>query len=720
MTGVNILAQGHGEGTALDRLRISIGASFTADPLALFAPVWSRVLGRDIDFALAPYGQLYQQLLDPGSLLGEASGKASGVAYVLVRWSDITGDAAAELAAEELAAALGARAGMAALTVIICPEKDDQGRGAADERLEALTDEANHIRIVRASDIFSLYGVDDPMDAQAGAAANIPYTMEACAALSAAMMRQALAATRRPIKMVAVDCDNTLWNGVVGEDGLNGLTLDQGRLRLQEQLAAQADHGRIIAVLSKNEADDVDAVFEARADMVLQPRHILARAINWNAKPENLRGIADQFAVGENAIVFLDDNPVEIAAMNAACPAVVSVQMPLKADDIARFAEHFWPFDLPPATREDRQRGAMYRDEAARLEMRKDAPSLDSFLQSLDLRVDIFEARRDLLQRLGQLSQRTNQFNASLQRFSGDELESWASADGRRLWSVSVRDRFGDYGVVGLVGLSMAAADSDVDAAMTVDLFLLSCRALGRGVEHKMAAAIGAAARLAGCEKVRFTYRPGPRNAPAKAFLEGILGHGPEQDRGNSIDAERLAQTVYRPDAQTGAASPAPGEQRQAGGGEAMDDGALWARIASELTTGAAIVEAMETVARRPRPDLSTAYMAPAPGLETDIARVWSQVLSVENIGAQDRFADLGGKSVDLVRIHGGLSRLLGRDIDLTLLFECATISELARRLAAADAPTTAHRASRRAEAMRRARSEHGARLRAARGGPVS
>ncbi len=663
----------------MNQLKLAIGTSFTADPLSDFTPFWSRILGTSVDFSLTSAAILYQTLLTPGSGLNDLSASR----FLLVRWSDFGRDA--RRAASELASAVNATG--IKFTIFICPEQQgDASPTVIEEFCKALDAQC---QIVDVAEIFARYDIADPFDAHANNAASVPYSREAFAALSAELVRRAHAAQRPPLKLVAVDCDNTLWRGVVGEDGVTGISADPAAKQLQHRLSVLSDAGVTIALLSKNMDNDVVSVFEQRPDMPLTLDHILARGVNWCEKSENLVAIAQQFGVSDASILFLDDNPIEIAAMRTRMPGVVSVLAP----PVAAFAEHLWLLDAAPATHEDRERRNKYRDDTARRNEAHSAPTLKAFIDSLELNVDIAEANVGDIARLAQLTQRTNQFNTTLHRFTEPELAAWAEAPDHKLFAVSARDRFGDYGIVGVIGLEYCSTHH------RVSLFALSCRALGRGVEHQMVAHIGDIAKCASGSEVAFAMAHGPRNEPAWHFLAELIGRAPAEGD-NTIDAATLAEVRF--DTTTAPAPQVPNEPTI----HAKIENPLvtWSYIANDLTTGHAILRAV-VADRKTMRKVQTTFVAPARGIESDIARIWEDILSVSPIGAQDDFTALGGKSIDLVQVHSRLVKLLRRPVDLTLLFECSTPAQLARRLN--DQETRADKSvSARANAMAHARDQ--------------
>lgn len=655
-----------------DRSSLAIAATFAADPLVEPLEYLRALIGLDLKPRLAAYGQILPLLLDPSSAVRSAPARA-----LLVRWSDLAAGGSAERAADELAAAVEAADDGAPVLIILCPGDllcPRDGGDAAGAAFRARLSGRAAIRILDARQTFAAYAVDDPFDARADKAAHVPYTEEAFAALAAEILRWRSLALRAPVKLIAVDGDQTLWDGVLGEDGASGVAVSPGRKLLQERLAAAASGGQIVAILSKNEDEDLVALMKSRADFALKLEHVLARRVNWLPKPENLAALAAEFAVADESILFLDDNPVECAAMRAARPGALTVRIP-ESERLAKFVERLWPLDRPDLTDADLKRVESYRAEAGRKEAREAAPSLGEFFKTLDLKIDIVDAGPAHVKRLAQMAQRTNQFNATLKRL---EERDFAARLGRAysvLCAVSVRDRFGDYGVVGCIGAERSGDD------LLVDLFMLSCRALGRGVEQKMAAELGRHAQRLGLTRVVFEHVEGPRNGPARKFL-GLLAGSPLAGDGVVALASDVAAAIsFDPNSAVSLDAGDDNELAVATAAKAaIDRGAGYEKIAGELVTGAAIAQAMRE-AFRPRPELSGGFIAPAPGLERDIAAIWEEALGVRPVGAHDPLRDLGGKSIHLVRIHGLLAERLGVEIDLASLFRFGTVALLARHL---------------------------------------
>jgi HAD superfamily phosphatase (TIGR01681 family) len=367
-----------------------------------------------------------------------------------------------------------------------------------------------------------------------------------------------------PLKAIALDADNTLWSGAVGEAGAEGVELSPPFIALQTFMREQRASGMLLAVTSKNVESDVRAVFEARADaMPLSlERDIVALEVHWNRKSQSLRALASKLQLGLDAFIFVDDNPLECAEVATACPEVHVVQLPGDQQQFASFLSNHWLFDTvssvaqwlvgsahesnsssdafassassaaasaavnPPvaATEEDLMRTQLYKEQQARVADRKGFADYGSFIASLGLRIEIQRLNEATLQRAEQLTVRTNQLNANKRPFTDRELlhlNEDASSGGAEVHTVYVADRFGAYGLVGVVLLSNAPfVDEDGKQYLQVDGFLLSCRVLNRGVEHAMARHCASVAAAKGCEAgLRVRWVPSERNEPMRAFL---------------------------------------------------------------------------------------------------------------------------------------------------------------------------------------------------------
>ena len=285
---------------------------------------------------------------------------------------------------------------------------------------------------------------------------------------------------------------------------------------LQEFMIGQMNAGMLLCLCSKNNEKDALDVFDQRTDMPLKREHLVSWRINWNSKSENIKSLAKELNLGLDSFIFVDDNPVDCADVEINCPGVLTLQLPRNTESFSSFLNHIWAFDHTSSTKEDQDRTRMYQESAKRERYREQSFSLKDFIKGLQLRVEIGELTGDQLDRVSQLTFRTNQFNFTTIRRSKKEIKDFLKREHAKCLVVRVVDRFGDYG---LVGVLMYEAEAD---RYKVDTFLLSCRVLGRGVEHALVSRLGQRAVKEGKRFVEFTYRPTEKNLPALEFITSI------------------------------------------------------------------------------------------------------------------------------------------------------------------------------------------------------
>ncbi|MCI5044042.1 MAG: HAD-IIIC family phosphatase [Aquisalinus sp.] len=680
---------------------IVLSATFTADPVADVISFWAEQFAHAVSPVIAPYAQVYQQLLDAGSSMRI---NKQGVNVVTIRWQDLAVDLpqAYARAARELSDAVLAAQHQVPLLIVLCPEEDslleEREAGAI---LRAAIEGTSNVFVLEASDCFEQYNVADIHNREGDRTGKLPYTEEAFTAIGTSIYRWFDEHRRKPVKLLAVDCDNTLWGGVVGEDGPAGIELDEGYLALQEKLTKQVDNGRVVCLLSKNDDADVREVFTERRDMVLTQDHIVSRRVNWDAKADNLHSLTDELNLGLDSVLFLDDSTVECAAMRAFCPEVHTVKVPQQADQFKSFVRNLWLFDQSTVTREDKSRVQMYKEQAQREESRRAAVSLDDFFAELGLEIDIHTPAEVELPRFSQLTLRTNQFNTSLARLTEPEVRQDVADRHKELRIVSARDRFGDYGLVG------AVRAQESETCLLVDSFLLSCRAMGRGIEHLMVAELGKIAKQRRLSQIKIVYAEGPRNQPALQFLSSLRETTVDLKAagGLMLSTEEALSTVFQPGENTTLESETRVPERKSSLITAtVRPDVVYQKIATEWVSAAAILSSLKGAIKE-RPTLATGYVAASTSTERKIADIWQKVLRLERVGINDPFTDLGGKSIQLVQVHTMLQRALQQKFEFTLLFEHATIASLARYFSASPNASEASSGNVRAQKMRAARN---------------
>jgi FkbH-like protein len=547
-----------------------------------------------------------------------------------------------------------------------------------EERLTAALSGHTGIHVVTSRELAAKYPVPDYFDVCGEESGHIPYTPLFFAALATMVARRIYALRRSSHKVIVLDCDNTLWKGVCGEDGALGIEIDAGRYALQEFVVRQQEAGMLLCLCSKNQEADVFEVFDRHPDMPLKRQHLVAWRINWQSKSENLKALAGELNLGLDSFIFVDDNAVECAEVAANSPDVLALQLPAEEKDIPRFLDHVWAFDHLKVTEEDRRRTALYQQNLQRERFEREATTLEGFLAGLNLQIEIVPASENQIARISQLTERTNQFNFTTIRRSENEIRQlWQ--DGRhKILTVSVRDRFGDYGLVGVMIFELPPG------ALKVDTFLLSCRVLGKGVEHRMLAQLGQLAVGHGRDFVDVPFAPTAKNAPAIDFLEiigGNYGTASETGRRFRFPAAYASALEYRPTREPDIKRPRPSKSSTP---VATDKDRLFGLIgwiAEQMNTPEVILRTVACTGQRSRPDLATAYVAPRERLEEVLAELWCRALSLDAVGIHDNFFELGGTSIQGVFVINRLQERLGEIIHVAVLFDAPSVAELAAYL---------------------------------------
>ena len=319
-------------------------------------------------------------------------------------------------------------------------------------------------------------------------------------------------------KCITLDLDNVLWGGILGEDGFDGIRLGEdptGRAYadLQRLLLAYYNRGVILAVNSKNNRDEALKVIEEHPNMILRGRHFAAIRINWKDKVENMIELADELNIGLDSMVFVDDSPQERERMKQALPQVLVPDLPKSPFQYLKALQQIGDFNTLVLSEEDKRRGEMYYAKKRRRDLMESMSSIEDFLRSLDMRVEIKLADSFTVPRITSLINRTNQFNLTTRRYNQAEVELMCSRpDDFQTYSMKVSDRFGDEGIVGV-----AIIHREVDK-WVIDSFLLSCRVIGRTVETALLAKIAEDARNSGASVLIGEYIPTKKNSPARSF----------------------------------------------------------------------------------------------------------------------------------------------------------------------------------------------------------
>jgi FkbH-like protein len=328
-----------------------------------------------------------------------------------------------------------------------------------------------------------LLGANESMDYRFWYMSKAPFKKAFLDLYALELVKIARALKGKSKKCLILDCDNTLWGGVIGEDGLQGIKLDRysypGNVfyEFQKGILRLHERGVLIAICSKNNEQEVWDVLEGHTDCLLKREHLAAWRVNWNDKASNIRSLAAELNLGIDSFVFVDDNPVECGLIRDMLPEVTVLQVPEKLYTYPPLLNRDGLFDTLTLSPEDRQRSQMYRHEASRKHEQAKFETLDQYLASLSLSITVHPVKEDEVSRVAQLTQKTNQFNLTTRRYSEAKISALCSDPDWAVMSLSVRDKFGESG---LTGVLIARKEGE---AGIIDSLLMSCRILGRNIE---------------------------------------------------------------------------------------------------------------------------------------------------------------------------------------------------------------------------------------------
>jgi FkbH-like protein len=527
----------------LVRQRWAILRSFTVEPVVPVFRAGAYAGGVALETHLGEFNAYAQEILDPGSALYRF---APDVAVLAVQTRDVApalwrGEPATEDVLARFAGWIASfrRHSKGALIVhsletapgtgtgggILDAQREDNAAAAVqriNRGLRALAAEHRGVYILDYDALVARHGREKWGDARKWLTVRLPVASANLPHLAREWLRFLHPLAGKVAKCVVVDLDNTLWGGVIGEDGMNGIHLGAeypgaAFQELQRALLDVSRRGILLAVASKNNPADALEALNGHPGMVLKPRDFAAMRINWNEKARSLREIAAELNIGLDTIAFLDDNPVERQAVREQAPEAIVIHLPEDPMGYARAVRDCPWLERLTLSEEDRQRGEYYAAQRERVELERSVTSKEDFYRSLDQVVEIAPVNAQTLARVSQLTQKTNQFNLTTRRYTEQQVAEMAARPTWRVWSLRVKDRYADNG---LVGVAIARVDGEVSE---IDSFLMSCRVIGRTLETALLAHLAADARERGASVLQGWFLPTKKNAPAREFY---AGHG--------------------------------------------------------------------------------------------------------------------------------------------------------------------------------------------------
>ena len=536
---------GEGESETGPEFRVALLRNITVDPLAAYLKYFCLKEGLTPAVWQGEYDNAVQECLDPGSgLYAHRPGLifinlylpalAEGLILNQAASAGRTADQEQRIIdqVEAMISAIRSRS-QAAILVYGFENQTQPALGLIDaqsatgqtrliERLNrGLIDLAGRFPSVYPVDsrtILARLGETNYYDRRYWALARMPYTREAFKEMAWEAMKCVRALTGRTKKVLALDADDTLWGGVIGEVGLAGIALGRnhpGSAFRDFQLAILNlyHRGVVLALASKNNEPDVLEALNNHPHCLLKPDHFAAMRINWQDKASNLREMAEELNLGLDSFVFIDDSAFEIGLINQELPQVTAVQLDGDPTGYAAMLQGLGLFDALSFSEEDRRRPEMYREQAARRRAEGSfGTDLESYFRHLEMELIIARGDDYARPRISQLTQKTNQFNLTTNRYSETAIRDYQNSDSAEVLYLKLKDRFGDSGIVG------AAIVREDEGDGLIDTFLLSCRIIGRCVEDAFLEACRRWSVSKNLDRLIGLYRPTAKNAMTADF----------------------------------------------------------------------------------------------------------------------------------------------------------------------------------------------------------
>ena len=555
------------------RLKTFVVRSVTVEPVLPFLKVEAALAGYVLDFEVGGYGSYMDEMLNPQSELDTSRAELVlvllDIEEISGRLPDLCADGRGVGVEQEIIASVSRvgqmlrsyrdrNTGRLVVQGCVAPYVTSVGPVGdgllkyglvnavkqLNRQLLELCGSISDCVFFDVDEVAARYGRIAWRDERLFLSSRLPISTAAFGTYAAGLVRTVSPLFRAARKVLCTDLDNTLWGGVLGEDGPHGVVTGSAfpgncYLEYQKYLTHLAARGILLAIVSKNNDEDVKEAFQLRsADMAVQLDTFVATKIGWNEKAEAIRELATELSLGLDSFVFVDDSPVECAAMRQYVPEVAVVELP--GDQPWEFVQKLadqWVFDSLGVTDDDINRQKEYEAQAQRHALLTNANSKEEFLESLGIVCTFIDAVDAHLARSVQLLAKTNQFNLTTRRRTSAEVERFAEAPDGQAIAVRVRDRFGDAGVVGLV---LASCEAD---RCVIDSLLLSCRVIGRGIETALLACIAERAAQTGSRWLIGEYIESKKNAPCKSFYPQ---HGFERESSRSGDVSEFYRLDLR------------------------------------------------------------------------------------------------------------------------------------------------------------------------------
>lgn len=505
--------------------KVAFLSTFTIEPLTDYLLVEAASGGILLDLYIGGYGQVAQEMLNPASGLYNFRLE---LVFVFAERDSLSEQPVH--AAEQLNNLVNSWIQKESGCLVLCtfintpkwpyhilPDQIETQIQKANKLLIDTWQDHPQVQICDLDRLAAYVGYQKAFCPQMMSMARIPFSESFLAMTARKCNSHILASTNQTKKCLVLDCDNTLWGGIIGEDGMEGIHLGPdwpGRefLGFQKAILELYEQGIILAINSKNNEQDVMQVLNKHPHMILREKHFASIQVNWGSKPQNMQRIADEINIGIDTLVFADDNPAEREIVRQMLPEIEVLDLPQNPALYEQTLRQSSFFTKTTLTKEDRNRGQIYAAQRQRNELQKTTTSLEGYLQSLEMICSIRLAQREDVKRIAQLTQRTNQFNLTTRRYTEANIQQMLEDPDWNIYVLDLKDKFGDNGMVAL------ALVEKTGEQWRIDTFLMSCRIIGRQTEDTLVDRICRDAKTENAKTITAEFIQSKKNALVRKF----------------------------------------------------------------------------------------------------------------------------------------------------------------------------------------------------------
>lgn len=487
--------------------------------------------------------------------------------------------------------------------------------------------------------------------------AGIPYKEEAWVHIALDLFRKVSGHFSGRFKLISIDCDNTLWQGICSEGPVSSLSVMEAHQALQKTLLKLKAAGFLLAICSKNDIEDVRVAFNLLPEMILKKTDIAFWKVNWEKKSDNLKSLAREANLGLDSFIHIDDNHVETFEIRLNAPDVTAISLPNDLQDWPNFIKHLWCFDILFSTTKDGEaRTSHYLTAAKRKDTLQAYSNIRGFLNDLNLKIEIVPLSDLYIDRVVELSYRTNQFNAAPKHLEKSKIKQFLLSEGSACYTIHVADKFGDYGCVGSIFIRFEAE------AVVIHNWYLSCRIFDLGVEYQVLRFVANIALENGKNFMKIAFSNSGKNRKAYAFLEALIRKvgGQFADRNYVFLTHDLLGVHYAPDEQEPSN---PLNDSMPLNHTFKLSASSYEKAASKFSSARKVYEAIFGLGHhvvKPGEDAVTAQ----------IKKIWESILENEISNMNESFFNAGGESLDLIRMLSAVEQAFGLKLRLIDIYQ--------------------------------------------------